>query len=165
MFFARGLTAYRLGAGMRDHARGAPMKHDWLRGKCREGKVSVYEAAMVQRGRFQAGNVLLNDSYFRTKLLARGPDAWPVIEANAADIEATLECAKCREQHVLVRGAENGLWRIATDSTRLGRFIDYEACHYSDWFKFLSKRVSFDRVADFTCQRCGGREVRSSKFI
>lgn len=139
------------------------MKHDWLKGKCKDGKVSVYLCTIVGGKRFQVGNVLMNDRFFDTELMARGADAWPVIQREAEAIEATLECASCRERHVLVRGLGRGI-TLLTARDRLGRFSDYEGCHYSDWFELMSPRASPNRITRFTCQRCGGREVRGSKF-
>ena len=156
------------------------MKHDWLKGKCKGGKVSVFnvrttDAATASRN---AGgrNMVMTQRKFSAQLVARDQQAWPIIQRDAAHIEAVLECRKCHEQHVLVRQHTSGqealtalrLGRTGVDHVHVPRMqvegfsndVRFDVTHDGGWFEFKAPMM-FDTqgTARLQCQKCGDRDT------
>jgi hypothetical protein len=137
------------------------MKHDWLRGKFKKNKASLYEAEATEYGRFQGGNVLYNSVFFTLRPLGRGEPAWQTIAADPDAIEATLICSSCDEHHVFKRVADRGV-RALTGS-RIGRFSsDYDGRHWSDWFVLSRSGLGFSGLDCQSCRHHGGPRMKFS---
>ncbi len=100
----------------------------------------------------------VKDTRYTVTEVAKGPDAWSLIEADPESVNASLICAKCDFAHVIRAQFYNGAEKLT--SCAFGRFDGNQGRWHAEWFALHSPAVKeFTLKDDLICRSCGSRSV------
>lgn len=119
------------------------------------GKGALYDAqSKGDKYQFTVLHILtvLGTTYTISEV-AKGADAWPLIEADPGAVSACLTCANCGFHHVIRAHFRNGMEKMT--SCPFGRFEGNHGRWHAEWFALHSYEVKELTVKDsLTCQSC-----------
>lgn len=95
----------------------------------------------------------VKDTHYTVSEVAKGPDAWSIIESDPDAISATLTCGKCGFHHVIRAQFYNGAEKLT--SCAFGRFEGNQGRWHSDLFALHSPDVKeFTLKDNLACRNC-----------
>lgn len=100
----------------------------------------------------------VKDTKYTVAEVAKGADAWSLVEADPDAVNANLVCAKCGFSHVIRAQFYNGAEKLT--SCAFGRFDGNQGRWHAEWFALHSPAVKdFALKDDLICRSCGARSV------